>query len=330
MKTRLLGAFGLEVSAVGMGCMGLSHAYGPPTEPSEAVPIIRAAHEIGYTFFDTAECYTGVSADGSISYNEELVGEALQPIRGDVVIATKFGVRFTDPGMATDSSPATIRASVETSLTRLRTDYIDLYYQHRQDPNTPVEDVAATMQELIEEGKIRSWGLSAVGEDEIRRAHAICPATAVQNRYSMMDRQQESLFPLFEDLGIALVAFSPMANGFLTAKYDKGMQYDAATDYRARMPQFQDQGIDENAGLLALLTGMAEENSATPAQISLAWMLTKQPWIVPIPGTRKPERLTENAAAADLDLSAGDVQAIDTALDELPTSAVFGGSRLSQ
>ena len=201
MKTRLLGAFGLEVSAVGMGCMGLSHAYGPPTELSEAVSIIRAAQEIGYTFFDTAECYTGASADGSVSYNEELVGEALQPIRSDVVIATKFGVRFTDAGMATDSSPATIRASVETSLTRLRTDYIDLYYQHRQDPNTPVEDVAATMQELIEEGKIRCWGLSAVGEDEIRRAHAICPVTAVQNRYSMMDRSAGVSVPALRGAG---------------------------------------------------------------------------------------------------------------------------------
>jgi aryl-alcohol dehydrogenase-like predicted oxidoreductase len=326
MNRRTLGARGPEVSAVGMGCMGLSHAYGPPTDRHEAVAILREAYDTGYTFFDTAEGYTGVNADGSTSSNEELVGEALQVIRGDVVIATKFGVRLTDSGLATDSRPETIRRSLEGSLRKLRTDHIDLYYQHRQDPATPIEEVAAVMQDLIQDGTIGAWGLSAVGEDEIRRAHAVCPVTAVQNRYSMMDRQQEALFPMFAELGIALVAYSPMANGFLTGRYGKGAEYDASTDYRSRMPQFSDDGVDANQDLLALLRRLAEEKSATPAQISLAWMLSKQPWIVPIPGTRKLARLRENAAAADLELGSDEVSGIDDALASISTSAVFGGS----
>jgi len=326
MRTRRLGKGGPQVSAVGMGCMGLSHAFGPPTPRDEAVRVIREAYESGYTFFDTAEVYTGVNPDGSVSYNEELVGEALRPVRDKVVIATKGGVAFSDHGMVMDSHPATIRRSVEGSLARLGLDHIDLYYQHRQDVGVPVEDVAGTMQELIAEGKIGSWGLSEVGEDVIRRADSVCPVTAVQNRYSMMARHNEAIFPVFEELDITLVAFSPFANGFLTGRYGKGEQYDPATDYRSRMPQFADESFDQNADLLNLIATTGQEQGATPGQIALAWMLCKKPWIVPIPGTRNVDRLKENAGASEITLADDEVRKIDEALDRMPMSAVFGGS----
>ncbi|HIS68945.1 MAG TPA: aldo/keto reductase [Candidatus Gallacutalibacter stercoravium] len=326
MKQRVLGN-GLAVSAVGLGCMGFSHAYGAPTEEKETVRLLRRAVEMGYTFFDTAEVY-GTPEDPHV--NERLVGEALAPVRSRVAIATKFGLRFDfESGkvplpLIPDSRPETIRRSVEGSLRRLQTDHIDLYFQHRIDPAVPPEEVAGVMADLIREGKVTHWGISEANEEYLRRAHAVCPVTAVQNRYSMMARLYEPLFPALEELGVGLVAFSPMANGFLTGRYQKGAQFDAKYDYRACMPQFSDKAMEQNQALLRLLSGMAEQMKATPAQISLAWMLCKKPWIVPIPGTRKEERMRENAGAADVELTPAQVQALDKALDGMEMSAVFG------
>lgn len=326
MDKRILGE-DLEVSAVGLGCMGFSHAYGAPTEDKEAVRLIRRAAEIGYTFFDTAEVY-GTQEDPHI--NEELVGEALSGIRDEVVIATKFGLSFdTESGkipypLIPDSRPETIRRSVEGSLRRLKTDHIDLYFQHRIDPNVEPEEVAGVMSNLIREGKITHWGISETNEGYLRRANAVCPVTAVQNRYSMMARGYESLFPALEELGIGLVAFSPMANGFLTGKYGKGTKFDPKYDYRASMPQFTDEAAERNRELLQLLSDLAKAKNATSAQISMAWMLCKKPWIVPIPGTRKEERMIENAGAADIKLSEQEVKKLDEALDKIPMSGVFG------
>ena len=331
MQIRTLGK-DLRVSAVGLGCMGFSHAYGAPTEEKEAIRRIRQAAEMGYTFFDTAEVY-GTPEDPHI--NEQLVGEALAPMRNQVVIATKFGMRFDfESGkvplpLIPDSRPETIRQSVEGSLKRLKTDHIDLYFQHRIDPQVSPEEVAEAMKELIREGKITHWGISETNEEYLRRANTACPVTAVQNRYSMMARHYEPLFPVLEEMNVGLVAFSPMANGFLTGRYGKGETFDPKNDYRASMPQFTDEAVDQNKELLELLQSMAEQKKATPAQISLAWMLCKKPWIVPIPGTRKPERMKENAEAADIVLSAKEVQALDHALDGMEMSEVFGGTKLS-
>ena len=331
MKTRTLGR-DLAVSAVGLGCMGFSHAYGAAMGEGEAVPLLRRAAELGYTFFDTAEVY-GTPEDPHV--NEELVGKALAPVRDKVVIATKFGLRFDfESGrvplpLIPDSRPETIRRSVEGSLRRLGTDHIDLYFQHRIDPAVSPEEVAGVMADLIREGKITHWGISETGEDYLRRAHAVCPVTAVQNRYSMMARHYEALFPVLEELGVGLVAFSPMANGFLTGRYGKDSRFDPKTDYRASMPQFSGEAAEQNRELLELLRGMAAEKNATPAQISLAWMLCKKPWIVPIPGTRKPERMAENAGAAEVRLTPEEVGALDAALDGMEMSAVFGGTKVS-
>ena len=332
MQTRTLGK-DLSVSAVGLGCMGFSHAYGAPTAEDEAAALIRQAAEMGYTFFDTAEVY-GTPDDPHI--NERIVGKALKPIRDKVIIATKFGLRFDfESGrvplpMIPDSRPETIRKAVEGSLKRLGTDHIDLYFQHRIDPAVSPEEVAAVMTDLIKEGKITHWGISEADEDYLRRAHAVCPVTSVQNRYSMMARHHEALFPVLEELRVGLVAFSPMANGFLTGKYGKDSRFDPESDYRASMPQFTDNAVDQNADLLKLLRQMADEKSATPAQISMAWMLCKKPYIVPIPGTRKPERLEENAGAAAIALTAEEVAALDHALDSIEMSAVFGGTKISK
>ena len=332
MDTRILGK-DLAVSAVGLGCMGFSHAYGAPTEKDEAVRLIRQAAEMGYTFFDTAEVY-GTPEDPHV--NERLVGEALAPIRDKVVIASKFGLRFDFASgkvpvpLIPDSRPETIRHSVEGSLKRLGTDHIDLYFQHRIDPAVEPEEVAGVMAGLIREAKITHWGISEANEDYLRRANAVCPVTAVENRYSMMARQYESLFPVLEELGVGLVAFSPMANGFLTGRYGKGQHFDPRTDYRAAMPQFTDAAVEQNAALLSLLNDMAAQKKATPAQISMAWMLCKKPWIVPIPGTRKPERMAENAGAAGIRLTAQEVQALDDALDQMEMSAVFGGTPIAK
>ena len=328
MNTRILGT-DLTVSAVGLGCMGFSHAYGAPTEKKEAIRSIRAACDLDYTLFDTAETY-GTAADPHD--NEKLVGEALKDVRDKVQIVTKFGIRFDETSAAVnkplipDARPETIRASVEGSLRRLQTDHIDLYFQHRMDPRVEPETVARVMADLIREGKITHWGISEATEDYLRRAHAVCPVTAVQNRYSMMARQHETLFPVLEELHIGFVAFSPMANGLLTGAYGKDSRFDPRLDYRSAMPQFTPEAAEQNRALLELLRDLAERKRATPAQISLAWMLCKKPYIVPIPGSRKVERMRENAGAAEVVLSPAEVAALDKALDTIPMSAVFGGT----
>lgn len=332
MDTRILGA-NLKVSAVGLGCMGFSHAYGAPTQRDEAVRLIRQAVDMGYTFFDTAEVY-GTPEDPH--QNEELLGRAVKSCRDKVVIASKFGIHFdmsssaVNKPLVPDSRPEVIRASVDGSLQRLGTDHIDLYYQHRPDPNTPIEEVAGVMADLIREGKITHWGLSEADEALIRRAHAICPVTAIQNRYSMMARWYERLFPVLEELNIGYVAFSPLANGFLSAKYGKDAAFEAGTDYRSVMPQFTAEGVEQNQELLKLLHELAEEKDATPAQISLAWMLCKKPYIVPIPGTRKPERMVENAGATGIVLTPSEVTELDRVLDGMEMSQVFGGTKIVQ
>lgn len=328
MKTRTLGK-DFTVSAVGLGCMGMSHGYGQPKDRHEMTEVLAKAVDAGYTFFDTAEVY-GTPDDPHA--NETLLGEALKPFRDRIQIGTKFGIHFDMTSSAPnkpivpDARPEVIRKSVEESLKRLQTDHIDIYYQHRQDPKVPVEDVAAVMADLIQEGKILHWGLSEVDADTLRRAHAVCPVTAVQNRYSMMARWYEEMFPVLEELNVGLVAFSPMANGFLTARYENGIQFNGDGDYRKIMPQFQADAIEENTALLQWIQDLAASKNATPAQFSLAWMLSKKPWIVPIPGTTNPGRLVENGKAADIVLTADEVKQIDDALDKIQMSAVFGGT----
>lgn len=330
MRKRVLGK-DLEVSAVGLGCMGFSHAYGAPSEKKEVIYAIQKAVDMGYTFFDTAEVYGTAENPHE---NEELVGEALKTCRDQVVIATKFGIHFdmesseVNKPLVPDSRPEMIRESVEASLKRLGTDHIDLYYQHRPDPQVPIEEVAGVMSELIQEGKITHWGLSESDEEMIRRAHKICPVTAIQNRYSMMARWYEELFPTLEELGIGYVAFSPLANGLLSDRYDQNSKFDTTFDYRSVMPQFQSEAMEKNQRLLTLIREMAKEKEATPAQISMAWMICKKPYIVPIPGTRKVERMEENAKAADVLLTKEQVNVLDQALDEMEMSEVFGGSRM--
>lgn len=332
MQYRTLGK-DLMVSAVGLGCMGMSHAYGAPADKKEMTELLVQAVDMGYTFFDTAEVYG--TADNPHD-NEELVGTALKPWREKIVLATKFGIHFdmtsdqVNKPLIPDSRPEVIRASVEASLRRLGTDHIDLYYQHRADPNVPVEEVAGVMADLIQEGKITHWGLSEATEVTIRRAHAVCPLTAIQNRYSMMARWHEVLFPVLEELNIGFVAFSPLANGLLTGAYNKDSRFDPKLDYRINIPQFTPEAMNQNQNLLALLRDMAREKNATPAQISLAWMLCKKPWMVPIPGTRKLERLQENADAADVALTASEVSELDNILNTIPMSEVFGGSQIKK
>lgn len=330
MKYRKLGKE-LRVSAVGLGCMGMSHAYGVPADKREMTELLARAVDLGYTLFDTAEVY-GTPAQPH--ENEELLSKALRPYRNKIVLATKFGIHFaknspqTNKPLVPDSRPEVIRASLEASLGRLNADHIDLYYQHRPDPTIPIEEVAGTIADLMREGKITHWGLSEADESLIRRAHAVCPVTAVQNRYSMMARHHEALFLVMEELGIGLVAFSPLANGFLSGKYERDTVFDAGTDYRSIMPQFQAESYEKNRMLLELLQETAEKKQATAAQISLAWMICKKPWIVPIPGTRKLKRLEENAGAAEITLTSAEVQAIDEALRGMAMSEVFGGTRV--
>lgn len=328
MQKRILGK-DLEVSAVGLGCMGFSHAYGAATDRRTAVGAIRRAADMGYTFFDTAECYLGENADGSISYNEELVGEALAPVRDAVVIATKFGVKHEGRLLVMDSRPETIRRSIDGSLKKLGCDHVDLYYQHRIDPKVAPEEVANVMAELIRAGKILHWGISEVDEAYLRRAHAVCPVTCVENRYSMMARWHEKLFPVLEELNVGYVAFSPLANGILTDAYSRGGTF-TADDYRSAMPQYKEEAYEQNRQLLELIRSLAVEKPATPAQISLAWMLCKKPYIVPIPGSRKVERIRENLGAADILLTAEEVRQIDEKLDHMEMSAVFGGSTVKK
>ena len=305
----------LTVSDIGLGCMGFSHAYGAAMQRDEAVAMIRRAFDMGYMFFDTAECYKGYDAAGVPSLNEELVGEALRPVREQVAIATKCGVTHL-PGrqQALDSSPAMIRRSVEGSLRRLGIDCIDLYYQHRIDPKVEPEVVAETMAELIREGKIRHWGISEVGEEYLRRAHAVCPVAAIQNRYSMMARWYEELFPVLEELGVAFVAFSPLANGLLSGDFATDF---AAADYRHGMPQFSHEGLQRNLELRGLLQHIADKSGATMAQVSLAWLLHRKPYIIPIPGSRREARLRENIGAAQLQLAPGMVSELTSRLETM-------------
>ena len=327
MEKRRLGKTDMLVSLVGFGCMGFSHASGDPTPQKQAVETIRKAIDYGYDFLDTAECYTGVYPDGTISYNEELVGKAVKGIREKVIIATKTGVYHNaDRSLRLDSSPANIRRSVEDSLIKLQTDYIDLYYQHRMDPKVEPEVVAETMGKLIQEGKIRAWGISEASEEYLRRANAITPVTAIENRYSMMARWHESIFPVCEELGITYVAFSPLANGILSGAYTNSTVFEGAQDYRANMPQYTKEGYEKASALLQELRIMAQQKQCTMAQLSLAWMINRKPYIIPIPGSRKLERLTSNFDAGNIILSKQEVSFIDALLDGMRFD-VFGGHR---
>ena len=300
------GTTGLQISRLGFGGIPIQRIDQPGTRE-----LLIAAHKAGINYIDTARAYT---------VSEAWIGQSLEEagLRDDFILATKCRAL----------TKADMEAEIATSLKNLRTDHIDLYFQHRIDPGVEPETVAEVMADLIREGKITHWGISEANEDYLRRAHAVCPVTAVQNRYSMMARHYEPLFPILEELGVGLVAFSPMANGFLTGQYDKGQRFDAATDYRAAMPQFTDKAVGQNAALLKLLADMAAEKGATSAQISMAWMLCKHPWIVPIPGTRKEDRMKENAEAASVFLTPSEVRALDDALDHMDMSAVFGGTPL--
>jgi aryl-alcohol dehydrogenase-like predicted oxidoreductase len=323
MKKRQLGKTNMYIQPVGLGCMGFSHAYGLAQDKQTAIGTIRKAYELGYNFFDTAECYTGQNADGTISYNEELVGEALKDVRNEVIIATKFGVEHQGDYLKLDSSVETIRKSVEGSLKKLQTSYIDLYYQHRIDSKVEPEVVAGVMKELIEEGKIRAWGISEANEEYLRRAHAVCPVTAIQNRYSMMARWHENLFDVCQELGITYVAFSPMANGLLSGQFTPQSTFEQG-DFRNEMPQYQEEGYHKAEKLLKLLKELSEKKHCTMAQISIAWMLCKKDFIVPIPGSRKLNRLEENFQAGDIEVTENEISEIDALLDTIDFD-VFGG-----
>ena len=311
MQKRTLGKSRLEVSAIGFGCMGLSFGYGPATSRDEGIAIIRAAFDGGVTFFDTAEAYGPFT-------NEELVGEALGPFRDQVVIATKFGFKFEGGKQAgLDSRPAHIREVADASLRRLKTDRIDLLYQHRVDPNVPIEDVAGTVKELIREGKVKHFGLSEAGVQTIRRAHAVQSVTALQNEYSLWWREPErEVLPTLEELGIGFVAFSPLGKGFLTGKIDDKTTFDS-TDFRNVVPRFTPENRKANQAFVDWLATCAERKQATPAQIALAWLLTRKPWLVPIPGTTKRHRLEENLGAARIQLSTDDLGEIDRAASQI-------------
>jgi aryl-alcohol dehydrogenase-like predicted oxidoreductase len=309
MKTRKLGNQGLEVSAIGLGCMGLSFGYGRPTAKEQGIQLIREAYEQGITFFDTAECYGPF-------INEELVGEAVAPFRKEVVIATKFGFQDGDSHQGLDSSPKRIRAVAEASLKRLKTDVIDLFYQHRVDPNVPMEEVAGTVKDLIAEGKVKHFGLSEAGVESIRKAHAVQAVTALQSEYSIWWREPElEIIPTLEELGIGFVPFSPLGKGFLTGAINENTKFDA-TDFRNIVPRFSEENRKANQKLVDLLGAIAKQKNATPAQIALGWLLAQKPWIVPIPGTTKSHRLTENIGGASIDLLPKDIQAIDAAFDK--------------
>ena len=313
--------------------MGMSHAYGKASEPKEAAELLEKAVELGCTFFDTAEIY---GTPDNPHHNEELLGKILKPYRNHIKIASKCGIRFDETAagvnkpLIPDGRPETIKKSIEGSLRRLQTDHLDLYYVHRIDEKIPIEETAGAMKELMEQGKITHWGLSEAGEDVIRRAHRVCPVAAIQNRYSMMYREYETLFPVLEELGIGFVAFSPLANGFLTGKYGENTRFEKEGDYRSVMPQFSADGIRQNEKLTTWMKIVAEEKHATPAQISLAWMMAKKPWIVPIPGTRKVERLMENLQAAEVKLTTDEIKEIDDMLEHIPMSQVFGGSKVEK
>ncbi len=310
MNHRKLGRSNLEVSALGFGCMGLSFGYGPPTDRQAAISLIRAAVDRGVTFFDTAEAYGPF-------LNEQIVGEALAITRDKVVIATKFGFKDGNATAGVDSRPERIRAVAEGALTRLQTDRIDLFYQHRVDPAVPMEDVAGAVKDLIAQGKVRHFGLSEAGVESIRRAHAVQPLAALQSEYSLWWRAPEAeILPLCEELGIGFVPFSPLGKGYLTGKIDESTSF-AKDDFRNIVPRFSTQNRRANQGLVRLLEGLAAEKKATPAQVALAWLLAQRPWIVPIPGTTKLHRLEENVGAASLELSSADLQRIGHALNQI-------------
>lgn len=310
MQQRQLGQNGLTVSALGLGCMGLSFGYGPATDKQQAISLIRAAVEKGVTFFDTAEIYGPF-------VNEEVVGEALAPVRDQVVIATKFGFDCEQPGQVLNSRPEHIRAAVEGSLARLKTDYIDLYYQHRVDPDVPVEDVAGTVADLIAEGKVKHFGLSEAGIGTIRRAHAVCPVAALQSEYSLWWRQPEQeILPLLAELNIGFVPFSPLGKGFLTGAIDATTTFESG-DFRNIVPRFSEESRQANQQLVDIVKDLATEQGVTPAQIALAWLLAKAPWIVPIPGTTKLHRLEENLGAASVTLSPVALSHINAALEHI-------------
>ncbi len=310
MKKRQLGKSGLEVSALGFGCMGLNYAYSHTIDKRESISLLRAAVDRGVTLFDTAEVYGPYT-------NEELVGEALKPYRDRVVIATKFGIKLKDGKQVQDSHPSGIRESVEGSLKRLHTDVIDLYYQHRVDTQVPIEDVAGTIKDLIREGKIKHWGLSEAGVQTIRRAHAVQPVTAVESEYSLWWRRpEEALLPALEELGIGFVPFSPLGKGFLTGTISKDSKFDKS-DFRSIVPRFTPAALAANQALVDLLKQVAVEKKATAAQIALAWLLAQKPWIVPIPGTTKLSRLEENIGASNLELTVDDLNRINAALAKI-------------
>ncbi|OXA80742.1 Predicted oxidoreductase [Flavobacterium aquidurense] len=308
MEKRRLGTQGLEVSALGLGCMGLSFAYGTAMDKQQAIKIVREAYEQGITFFDTAEAY-GIA-------NEELVGEALSPFRKEVTIATKFGFKDGNALNGQDSRPENIRAVAEESLRRLKTDVIDLFYQHRVDPNIPIEDVAGTVKDLIQEGKVKYFGLSEAGVESIRKAHLVQPVTALQSEYSIWWREPElEILPALEELGIGFVPFSPLGRGFLTGAITENTSFES-TDFRNNLPRFSEDNRKANQKLIDLLSVIASQKNATPAQIALGWLLAQKPWIAPIPGTTKSHRLTENIGGASIHLSADDVRKIDDAFSQ--------------
>jgi aryl-alcohol dehydrogenase-like predicted oxidoreductase len=312
MQKRKLGKSNLEVSAIGLGCMGMSFGYGPPKDKQEMISLLRKAVELGVTFFDTAEIYGPFT-------NEELVGEALAPMRERVVIATKFGFKIGPKGeqMGVDSRPEHIKEVAEASLKRLRTDVIDLFYQHRVDPAVPIEDVAGAVKELIHEGKVKHFGLSEPGVQTIRRAHAVQPVTAIQNEYSLWWRKPEhEVLPLLEELGIGFVPYSPLGRGFLTGKMNETTTFDSS-DFRNKLPRFTPEARKANLALVDLLHEIAKRKNATPAQIGLAWLLAQKPWIVPIPGTTKLKRLEENIGAAEIELTSEDLREIESAASEI-------------
>jgi len=332
MKKRMLGKSGLEVSALGLGCMGMSFSYGPPKDKQEMISLLRTAVERGITFFDTAEAYGPFT-------NEELVGEALAPLRDRVVIATKFGFD-TSPGKdprgmtgkmpVLNSRPEHIKEVAEASLKRLRTEVIDLFYQHRVDPDVPIEEVAGAVKELIREGKVKHFGLSEAGIQTIRRAHAVQPVAAVQNEYSLWFRRpEEGLLQTCEELGIGLVPYSPLGKGFLTGKMDEKTTFDS-TDFRSTLPRFAPEALKANQALVDLLGRIAAEKNATPAQIALGWLLAQKPWIVPIPGTTKLERLDENIGAVAVELTADDLREIESAASKITVEGARYPEKLEQ
>jgi aryl-alcohol dehydrogenase-like predicted oxidoreductase len=328
MQKRKLGKSDLEVSAIGLGCMGMSFSYGPPKDKQEMTSVLRAAVERGITFFDTAEVYGPF-------LNEELVGEALAPFRGQVVIATKFGFDLSGsdnrPGAAgLNSRPEQIKRAVEGSLQRLRVESIDLLYQHRVDPNVPIEDVAGTVKELIQAGKVKHFGLSEAGVKTIRRAHAVQPLTALQNEYSLWWRKPEQeVIPTLEELGIGLVPYSPLGKGFLTGKIDENAKFDSS-DFRSTLPRFTPEALKANQALIGLLGSIAKRKNATPAQIALAWLLAQKPWIVPIPGTTKLSRLEENIGAVSIQLTPEDLLDIDAAASKITVEGARYPERLEK